>query len=115
MVLFAAESYYVHRAGERAIDLACAVVECNPHRVRILLIFVDQHQRPLTVGSLYCIGGHQRVSGRVVDIDVRWEYRVFAASWLHPFQVNELTGEVLRSGLQNLILTVNCKHRKRAQ
>ena len=64
--------------------------------VRIGLIFVDEHQRPLAVGTRNGVGGDQRVPAVVFQIaGCRIEF-VDSGAVLHPLQIDQPAGVILR-------------------
>ena len=62
----------------------------------IRLIAIHGHDRPLAIGALNRIGSHQDVPGLVPQIDRARKYLVLLRTLLHPLQVDELAGKVLR-------------------
>jgi len=104
LVLFAAKGDHIDRA-RKGIGLAGSLVpELNPHGMGILLIFINDHQCPLTIGPLEGICSHQRMTSWICNICGDWVHGVFAIPRLHPFQVDELAGKILIGWLVNLIV-----------
>src|SRR5215469_1179321 len=111
-VLLTSERHDAHRPRKIGIAVALLVLKTDRHGVRGLLIFVDEHQRPLSIWAQHGIGCNQKVSGSVVDVTRARKNTVLTAPWLDPFQINDLAREKLRSRLLNLILPV---HREQAE
>src|SRR5262249_5473089 len=75
------------------------VIEGNLDGVRIVLVLVDDDERPLSVGTTRGIGGNKIVSGAVANVAFGGEQLVFTAAGLHPFESDELACEKLRERL----------------
>jgi len=55
LVLLASKCRHLHSTGKVTIDLSLIVAKCNLHRMRAVLILIDQHQRPLAIGAQHRI------------------------------------------------------------
>src|SRR2546430_13135021 len=112
LVLLAAKGNHVDWAGERILRIGSIVTKIDPNRMRVFLILVNNHQRPLAIGSTQRIGSHQNVSGRIEHITRGREDLMRSVTRLHPFLCNQLAGEILRCVLLNLIVGIGSKHPK---
>ena len=70
--------------------LALCVFEDNAHRVRVSLVAIDQHQRPVAIGTMHSIGRYQQVALTVFDIGGSGEHQMHTGSVLHPFQIDHV-------------------------
>ena len=102
MVLLPAENHYLYRPRETGGVLCMAGRELDIHRMRIVLVFVHDQQRPLAVGPQYGIRRNQRMARAVVDIATRGIHEVLVITRLQPLQVDELTDKELRQRLPRL-------------
>ena len=95
LVLLAAKCHRRDGPGE---DPACPIdiAEGDADRVRIGLVFVDQHQRPVAIWTRYSIGGDQNVAGGVLQIAGRGIKFVHPGTMLHPLQIDQPARVVLR-------------------
>ena len=84
-----------NRAGE-GHDGPTDIAEGDADRVRIGLVFVDQHQRPVAIWTRYSIGGDQNVSGGILQIAGRGIKFVRSSAMLHPLQINQPACVILR-------------------
>src|SRR5437764_13925100 len=103
LILLAAKGNHVYSTGEGIVRTRGTITKINPNRMRVFLILVNNHQRPLAIGSMQRIGSHQNVSGRIEHITRGREDLMRCVSWLHPFLRDELAGEILRCVSVNLI------------
>ena len=97
------------RPGEEAVRSGPSVVEDDAHRMRVVLVLVDDEQRPLSVGAVHRVGRHQDVTGGIEDVARGRKDAVLAVAGLHPLPGQHPAGEVLRGRLQDLVAvsTVN--------
>ena len=79
----------------------------------IFLILIDEHDRPLSIGSLDGIGRDQRVSGTVADVRGGRKHLVGAIG-LQPLLIDQLAREELRQGLLDGVVGMNGKHAERS-
>lgn len=82
--------------------------------MRILLITIYGHDRPLPVRTLHRVSRYQRMTRTVIDVSLRGEHLVLSRSWLHPFEIDQLRDEELRERLLNLVVDIDSKHAKRS-
>src|ERR1700730_1853308 len=109
LILFAAESYHADGAVEMAL-LGSRSIKGDLHGMRILLIFIDDHQGPLFVGSQNGVGGDEIISDEVLDVAGGREDLMLTATWLDPFKVDQLSGKELGIGLLDLIVGSDREH-----
>ena len=82
--------------------------------MRVLLVFVDQHQSPLTIRPKKSIRGHQDVARGITNVAGRRKHFVPSIPRLRPLLGDQLTGEVLRGVLFDLVIRVHREHAKGA-
>ena len=68
LILSAAEGDLIDRTGEESGLPGAVIVKCNPHGMRILLIAIHQHQRPVAIRPPHYIGRHQRIAIGVLHV-----------------------------------------------
>jgi hypothetical protein len=61
LVLGLAEGDHCDWTGEKVVSVAFSVVKHNPDLMGMVIIFIDQHKRPLTVRALVSVGRHHHV------------------------------------------------------
>ena len=103
LILLAAKADQADRAGEETVSAGFLVAERDADRMGIFLVLVDQHHRPLAIGTEQGIGRHQNVTRRIRDIAFGGKDLMLARTRLCPFQVDQLAGEKLRRGLLDLV------------
>ena len=84
-VLLFTESDSCDRARKRTVVLSVVIVKLNADGVRVVIVLVDQHERPLAIRSQHCIGGYQNVAVLVFDITRGMEEPMFRILRLCPF------------------------------
>jgi len=89
LILLAPKRNHVHWAGKTANPVA-RVLKFDAYRMRILLIFVDQHQGPLAIRTVQCICRYQNMTGGVANVAGDGEHTMLPIARLNPFQVNHL-------------------------
>src|SRR6266851_4705710 len=110
LILLAAECNHV--------DCSSEVLRCTPVLkddlcyMRIQLVFVDQHQSPLTIRPKKSIRGHQNVADGITNVASRRKHFVPSIPRLCPLLGDQLTSEVLRRVLFDLIVRVHSEHAK---
>ena len=62
LVLRLAERNHRDQSGERAVGIGVGIMECDADFMRIVVVLVDEHERPLTVWTLQGVGGQQHVA-----------------------------------------------------
>src|SRR5438552_5400329 len=110
VVLLAAERNHVDRPGE--VLNGTPILKTNLYCMRVLLVFVDQHHCPLTIRPKKSIRGHQGVAGGITNVAGRRKHFVPSIPRLRPLLSDQLTGEVLRGVLFDLIVGVHREHAK---
>src|SRR5207249_8940591 len=89
------------------------VLKHNAGLMGIELIFVDQHQCPLTIWPKQGICRYQDMSGGVGNVAGCWEHFVNGGPRLRPFLRDQLTREVLRGVLLNMEVGIGGEHAER--
>ena len=84
MILRAAESDHIDRAGEDLVGVRTGIMKRQTNGMIVFLVFVDYHERPLAIRPLHGISSHQDVPRWVNDIGRRRKQLMLSASWLHP-------------------------------
>lgn len=107
LVFGGAESNPIHRAGEKALLLRLPIVESDFYTMCVVVILVDQHDRPLAVRPLHCLRSHQRVAGGVAHVAGNAIEPVHGIDWLDPLIANELRSEILREIARNLVVFID--------
>src|SRR5579864_3333779 len=72
----------------------------------MVMIFVDEHDGPLAIGTMQGVGGDQRVSLGILYVAGRKIETMFSIFGLGPLLRDELRGEELRCGLADLVMFV---------
>src|ERR1700730_8416761 len=104
-VLFTAEG--CHRDWTRkGVWHSCFVVEDQSYAMRVGLVFVDYHDRPLPIRKLDWISSYQGVSAVVLKIAGRTEELVYTGTMLDPFEIDDSAGVILRSVSPNIEMFV---------
>src|SRR5437016_11547937 len=114
LILLRSEGGHTHGAREEAILLTLVVLKYDAHGVRIFLVFVDQHQRPFSIGANQRIRSDQNMAGGVADVARTGENAVHTSSRLDPFQIDHLAGKELRVGLLHIVVRIHREHSKRS-
>src|SRR5208282_5069265 len=87
----------------------------NANTMSVLLIAIDDEQRPLAIGTLQSVGGDQLAASAVVEIGLGRIDLMLSAAGLRPLQVYELRHKELRQRLLNFVVSVNREHAKGAR
>src|SRR6516225_1114099 len=98
----------VNRAGKGA--LARTVVERNANLMRAVVVLVDDHQRPITMRTLYRIGCDKHVSFAVFYVTGGPEEFVLCRAGLDPILRNYLGSEELRGFGPYHVVRINHEH-----
>src|SRR5438552_3313999 len=61
-ILLAPESHKRHRARKGSVPFSAGVVEYNADRMRIVLVTIHQHQRPVSVGTAHRVRSDQHIT-----------------------------------------------------
>ena len=77
--------------------------------VAVLLVFIDQHDGPLSVRPFDGVGGDERVAGAIGDVRDGRKYLVEAVG-LQPFVVDQLADEELRQWLVDGVIGLDGEH-----
>src|SRR5262249_45049409 len=93
LILFAAKGGNTELA--RKLRRTGFVFENDVHGLCIQLILINQHERPLPIGSQYRIGGDERVASAVLYVAHAAKDLVLPAPRLDPFLRDEFTSKVL--------------------
>src|SRR6266851_4980913 len=94
-VLLATECDHGDRPGKRTLS-SRSRIEGETYFVRIRLIFVNHHNRPLSVRKLNWITGYQHMSGAILQIGGCREEPMSTSTVFDPFQVDDPAGLILR-------------------
>src|SRR5258706_11738307 len=113
-ILGLSESGYVYGAGERCCGFSLGIVKGNVQCIRVLLIFVDDQQGPLSIGPQHGISRHKRVARSVADVAGGRKQLVSAVAGLDPLQIEQLANEILRQRLTNLEFLIGGEKAKRS-
>src|ERR1700732_2573880 len=84
LVLSPAERDHRDRPNERLIPVAVCIVKHKIDLMRIVMVLIDKHERPLTIGALQRICGNQQVSLRVLHVAGSWVELVFSGGRVAP-------------------------------
>ena len=68
LVLRLSERDHRDRAGEVVVSVVLGIVKCNPDGMRILLVLINDQERPLAVRTEQGISGDQSVAASVLNI-----------------------------------------------
>ena len=107
LVFRGTEDHAFHRAGERAIAARRGIGERDLHGMVVILVLVDQHHRPLSIGPFDGICGHQDVAVLVLHVARDPEELVNGIDGLHPLLGDHLRRQVLRRVVSNAIVFVD--------
>ena len=110
LVLRLTKSNHRDRAPEERIAVSAGIVKNNPDLMRLIVIFIDDHERPSTIWPLQGIGSHQKMSLGVSDIARGSVEPVFSVFRLCPLLRYQLRSKKLGRGLLNLVVVVNHEH-----
>ena len=78
LILRAAKRADTNRAGKEPIGIGIRIMKDDPHRMRILLVAVHHHQRPLPIRSLKRVCGHQLMPSLILNVSSRGKNSVHA-------------------------------------
>src|SRR5713101_4444783 len=78
--------------------------------MRVVVVLVDQHERPLAVGPKHGIGGHQYMTLGIFYITRGREGSVLGTNRLRPLLGEKLRGEKLRGARLDLVILVHHEH-----
>src|SRR6202521_6366071 len=96
LILIFSKRRYADEPAEKSHCGLRGVIERDAHCVGILLILVDDEQRPLTVRPLHSVRSYQNMPGSITDVACCAEQFVHAVTRLNPFEVDKLAGKILR-------------------
>src|SRR6266568_8744921 len=106
-VLLLAKRNHRDLSGERCVVLTGGIMEADAHLMGKIVIFVDEHHRPLTVWTMESVSRHQHVSLRIFHITGGAIEKMFSILRLGPFLGEELGGKILRRRLKNLVVIID--------
>src|ERR1022692_265878 len=92
-ILLLAKRNHRDLSDEGCVLMTAGIMEEDAHLMWMIVVLVDEHQRPLTVWTMESVSRHQHVS-----------LGIFRRG---PFRGDELGGKKLRRRLQNLIVIVD--------
>src|ERR1700686_4749893 len=87
----------------------------NPNAVSVLLIAIDDQQRPFAIRTLQSISGNKFAAGAVVDIGFGRIDLMLSPAGLSPFQVDKLRNKELRQWLLNFVGSIHREHTESAR
>src|SRR3974377_283731 len=95
LILRLAKRNHGDGAGECALGLGIGVTEDDAKSMGIVVVFVDDEERPLAIGADDGVGGYKHVACWVFDIAGGAEEAMLDVCGLHPLLGDELRGKVL--------------------
>src|SRR6202165_2921700 len=110
LILRLAERDHRHRAQEKRVAVTACIMKYDPDSMRVVVILVDQHERPLTIRALQGIARHQKVSVGVFDLAGRGVEPMLGVFGFCPLLRDELRGKELGRLLLDLVMLVNHEH-----
>jgi hypothetical protein len=87
-------------------------MEAQSYRMRVLLVLINDEERPGAIRSLHRVSSYQRMSRTVLYVAVGRVNSMCIAAALQPFEINQLAREELPKRLTDLAICSNGKHAK---
>src|ERR1035441_5151591 len=106
-ILLLAKRNHRDLSDEGCVLMTAGIMEEDAHLMWMIVVLVDEHQRPLTVWTMESVSRHQHVSLGIFHITGSAIEKMFGMFRLGPFLGDELGGKKLRRRLQNLIVIVD--------
>src|SRR5437588_8784302 len=110
LILSLPKNYRCNRPIQRSVFLVAVIMKDNSNLMRSVVISIDQHDCPLPVWPLQCVGGNEHVSIGVLDIAGCAEQPVLGIPRLRPLLSDPLCSEELRRSLLYSIVVIHTKH-----
>src|ERR1700682_3354695 len=110
LILSLAECDHRDRSSERLISGPVRIAKHDMDLMRIVMVLIDKHERPLPIGALHRISRNQQVPLRVLYVASRSVELVFSIYWLRPLLRHQLCSKKLGRGLLDLIVRIHHKH-----
>src|SRR6266542_13129 len=98
------------RPDKRTILLGLFVMKRDADRMEILVILVDQHQRPLSIRPEHGIHRNQNMPLGILNIARGTEKAMLSILRLRPFLRQHLCRKKLRRALLDEVIMVGCEH-----
>src|SRR6266478_5961867 len=98
------------RPDKSTILLGIFVMKCDGDRMRVLVILVDQHERPLSIRPEHGIDRNQNMPLRVLNIARGMEKAMLSILRLRPLLRQHLRRKKLRGALLDEVVMVGCEH-----
>src|ERR1700681_4846500 len=105
-ILLAAESDEGGRPVEECGSFLTGRVEKHAHSVRVSFVAIDEHERPVSIGTMQRVGGHESVAVGVFDIGGGGEHVVHTCTMLHPLQIDRMSGEIGRGVALDVVIFI---------
>src|SRR5581483_12074816 len=99
-----------NRTDKGTVFFGIIIVELNAYRVGVVIILIDQHQRPLPIGPQHGVGSYKNVAVVVFNIAGRVKETMFRILWFCPFLRQHLRSKKLRSALFDEPVMVSREH-----
>jgi hypothetical protein len=110
LVLGAPECDHADWAFKVSVGRCFGTMEDNADWMRILTVFVDQHEGPLAIWPEQGVGGYQYVALSIINIARSGKDLVFRVFRLRPLLRKHLRGVELRCSLLDLVVPVGHEH-----
>src|ERR1700761_3721993 len=85
-------------------------MEDDLHSMSMIVVLIDEHQRPLTVGSQHCIHRHQRTTLLIANVTGCMKQLVLLILWFSPLLRQHLCRKELRRTLLDAPIMVGSEH-----
>lgn len=105
-ILLAAESHEGGGTVKECGSLLTERVEDHANSVRISFVAIDEHDGPVSIGTMQRVGGHERIAIRIFYVRVGREHVVHPCAMLHPFKIDHARGEIGRSVALNVVIFI---------
>lgn len=105
-ILLAAESHEGSGTVEECGSFLTGRVEDHAHSVGIRFVAIDEHDRPVSIGTTQRVGGHKSVAIRIFYIGVGREHVVQPCAMLYPLEIDHMRREIGRSVALDVVIFI---------
>src|SRR5215469_1709151 len=110
LVLLLAENDQGNLSSKRRIPVGIRIVEYDAYRMRMIVVLVNEKERPLTIRTMYSIRRNQNMSLGGARVTSSIVQKVFGVFRLGPLLGQQLSRKELRSLVPDLISLVDHEH-----
>src|SRR5258708_37010066 len=93
LVLVFAERNHSDWPAERPVPVGLGILKGDSNWVRMAVVFIDEHKRPLAVGTLQSVGSYEQVPGGILHAAEGHVEFGRSAFGFGPLAGDELCGE----------------------